>query len=432
VNNKEKRILLVAYSYPPLSDPQSIRWFYFSNLLAQKGYKIDVITIKLPKNLIKSNKFKLHSNIEVFRIFSGPLENIAYKLKAKIGTDETGNLLKRQRGQFKILKSSYWFLRKLMNNILIGDLRTEWFPFCLSFLNKIDKGKYSALMTSQEPFVDGLIGLSIKKKNPDIRWIADMGDTVMSPYYPKWKRWIDMHFEKRVMEKADKIVLTNRNILRLVSKKYNINRDHFSVITQGFCSKVNKTLKTHKNKRFTLFFAGTFYKDFREPTDLIEALAGLDFNIRFVIAGRNELFMDKFETIKDKVEFLGFIPYFESLKLQQKTDVLVNIGNKQICQTPGKFFEYLGSGKPILNIIYDEKDETAKLTRGLNVGVVCRNSACEIRDSILRLYNLWKNDMFENSFNLNNAKLAKYSWEAGAEKLCRLIEDKTAKDFQAR
>ena len=430
MNNKEGRILLVAYSYPPLQDPQSIRWFNFSNLLAQKGYKIDVITIKLPDSLIKSNKFRLHSNITVFRIFPGPLENIAYNLKAKIGTDEVGNLLKRQKRRFRLLKTGYWSIRKIMNNILIGGLRTEWLPFCLNFLKSIDISKYSVLITSQEPFVDSLIGLSIKKKNPDLRWIADMGDILLSPYYPKWRQKADIHVEKRIMKNTDRVILTNKNALKLVSKRYDMETDKFAIITQGFSPYAADSHKKHKNMRFTLFFAGSFYKGFREPDSLIEALSAVDANIKFVIAGTNEFFMDRFEAIADKIEFLGLVPYFESLKLQRKADILVNISNKQLYQVPGKFFEYLGSGRPILDIVYDENDETAKLTREFNVGVVCRNSACEIRDAILRLYNLWKNDMLENSFDLNNAKPAKYSWESGAEKLCRLIEGRTTEDSE--
>ncbi len=396
------KILLIAYSYPPLQDPQSIRWFNLSNLLAEYGYKIDVITIKLPDSLIRSDQFKLHHNINIFRIFPGFIENIAYGMKSKMGTDSTGNLIKRRKKGFRLIKYSYRFVRKIMDNMLIGDLKTEWLPFCLNFLKRIDINNYSALITSQEPFVDSLIGMHIKKKHPNIRWIVDMGDSILSPYYPAWRKRIDRFFERKIVKTADRIVLTNQNLLKLISRQYGLKENKFCIINQGFSIKKLSTSKPHKNRQFTLFFSGTFYKSFREPDNLIKALSQLDIDYHLMIAGRNELFLDKFSPIAKKTEFLGFISYFESLELQKQADILINIGNKQLYQVPGKFFEYLGSGRPILNIVYDENDETAKLTRELNAGVVCKNSAFEIRDVILRLYNLWKNEMLENSFYFKN------------------------------
>ncbi len=418
--NKKDRILLIAYSYPPLFDPQSIRWFNLSNLLAKKGYDVDVVTIRLPYGFMEEEQFIIDSHITIFRIFPGPFEYISYSIKAKIGTDKSGNLIKRKKTGFKLSKSIYWIARKAMNNILIGDLRTEWMPFCHKFLRKVNLDRYSVLITSQEPFVDSLIGLKIKKANPDIFWIADIGDSVLSEYYPKWRKSLDSYLEKKIVNTADKVVVTNKHIVELLSKEYNTTKNKFSIITQGFCHDKNKTFK-EKNKCFIMLFAGTFYENFREPAHLIEALEDININFKLIIAGRNENFMDRFRDIKDRVEFLGFIPYFESLKLQKMADVLINIGNRQTYQVPGKFFEYLGSRKPILNIVYTEEDETAKLVKQLNVGITCKNQVEDIKTAVLKLYNLWKNNEIDSRFNFNNKDINQYSWENGANKLNDII-----------
>jgi len=389
-------------------------------MLAKKGYKIDVVTVKLPKSLVWAGE-QIHSNITIFRVFSGFVENISNNIKSKIGTDNAGNVSKRRSRGFRVLKSGYWFLRKVMNNILIGDLRTEWMPFCLKFINKINLSKYSILITSQEPFVDSLIGLVIKKRHPNIFWIADMGDSVLSCYYPKWRRGIDTHFEKKVVGLADKVILTNNNILNSLSVKYGIKKDKFSIVTQGFDSK-NYKAKKSRNKSFIMLFSGTLYENFREPDYLIEAVRDLDINVKLIIAGRNEGFMKVFEKAQGKVEFVGFVPYSKSLELQQKADVLINISNKQNYQVPGKFFEYLGSGKPILDIVYNKQDETAKLINNLNVGLVCENSTSDIKKAILQLYTLWKGDKLNDSFDFKNENIYQYSWENGANKIENIIK----------
>ncbi len=415
----KKNILLIAYSYPPYQDPQSIRWFRFSNLLAEKGYKIDVVTIKRPSNMYKNNIFKFHNNITIFKLFPGPAEEIINRIRTKINADTRYGFSQRQTKPFKFLKASYWFF---MNNILLGDLRTEWFPFCVNFLKNINLDKYSALITSQEPFVDSLIGLKIKKIKPNIFWIADMGDIAMSPYRPQLKQRADMFFEKAVMKKSNIIVLTNKKALDIVSSKYDINKNKFFIITQGFSLKEFYNKENNINKTFTLLFTGTFYKGFREPDNLIKAIADLNIDIKLLIAGKNESFTNKFAPIKNKSEFLGFVPYFESLKLQNHADILINIANKQEYQIPGKFFEYLGSKKPILNIVYDVEEETSKLVKKLQIGVVCKNNVNDIKHSILQLYNIWKSNTINDYFNFNNEEIKAYSWEKGAEQFNKILE----------
>ncbi len=388
---------------------------YFSNILAQKGYRIDVVTIKLP---YENKIFRFHKNITIFRLFPGHLQNLLNKIRARVGSEEKKGSPIRQKHIFKILKRGYWFV---MNNTLMGDLRTEWMPFCLSFLRKINIAKYSTVISSQEPFVDSLIALKLKESYPNISWIADMGDTVLSPHRPRLKQKIDMRYEKKIMEKADKIILTNKNVLEYVSTKYDIEKSKFKIIRQGFDFTKNIENKKHKNNVFTLFFTGTFYKDFREPGELIKALSGLNIDMKFIIAGKNEIFADEFSIVKDKIEFLGFIPYFESLKLQKKVDVLVNIGNKQNYQVPGKFFEYLGSKKPILNIVYNEQDETAKLVKNLNVGLVCKNNPNDIKNAIQLLHRLWSEEKMESYFDFEEKNLYKYSWQYGADTLDEIL-----------
>jgi hypothetical protein len=43
-----KRILIIAYSYPPLMEAQSIRWAHLSRELRLRGNEVDVLTIRLP------------------------------------------------------------------------------------------------------------------------------------------------------------------------------------------------------------------------------------------------------------------------------------------------------------------------------------------------------------------------------------------------
>lgn len=65
------RILLIAYSFPPLIDAQSFRWYYLSNALAELGIQIDVLTMRYPFG--DGASWDFHKNIEVFETFPVPL-----------------------------------------------------------------------------------------------------------------------------------------------------------------------------------------------------------------------------------------------------------------------------------------------------------------------------------------------------------------------
>ncbi len=419
-------ILLIAYSFPPLSDPQSIRWFYLSNLLAEMGYDIDVLTVKLPRNFMDVNNFKLHKNINVFRVFSGPVEYLSFLAKSKLGTDNIGNAKKRTRPSFVFLRYAYLFMKGGIDKLLIGGIQTEWLPFVFFKLKKIDLYKYDFVISSQLPMVDSLVGFFIKKSIRKIKWVLDIGDTSETPIYPKWRKPIDLKLEKYLIRHADAITLTNKYVLSKMSLKYGIKKEKMHIIRQGFdLERTKKVAKKIEHKTFRMVFTGTFYSDFRDPENLARALSILDFDFEFVIAGRNEQFLKLFEGVRKKVKFAGFVPHRDALNLQEQADLLIHLSNKQTYQIPGKFFEYLGSGNPILTISYNEDDETAKLTKQLNVGLVCSNEPHSIAQKLKRVYNLWKNGKLNKVFNLDPEDFKEFSWQKGAETLDKILKERS-------
>jgi hypothetical protein len=89
---------------------------------------------------------------------------------------------------------------------------------------------------------------------------------------------------------------------------------------------------------------------------------------------------------------------------------LVHISNKQIEQVPGKFYEYLGVGKPILVIYQDMQDQLLPLCKDIGIDTVCKNDPNDIKDTINRVYN-------DRDFHYNQDILQNYSWQNRALKL---------------
>lgn len=401
------KILLIAYSFPPLWEPQAIRWYYLSRELSSLGLNIDVVTVKYPSN----ESVYIPLNIKIHRIFPGPFEFLAFKSREVIGVDRNAKI--RRKPFFNVAKKIYRLSKSFLTNLLPGDARTEWFPFALNYIrNKLDVKNYDWIITSHEPYVDSLLGLYLKKKYPKIKWFADIADPFTAWYYPKWRKSIDKKTEKKVLTMADKISVTSENLIKQYIESYGISEEKILLIRQGF--NLNQTQSKNNNKKITFAYVGTFYKNVREPGNLFSALNDLDFDFDFVIAGRNEEFLPDSSYLKKRIRFLGFVSHLKALEIQRKADVLIHLTYKNKTQVPGKFFEYLGSGVPILCITYDENDETAVLTKKLNVGLVCKNEKEDIKKSLQYLYKLWQENKIKETFTLNPENFKEYSWQAYA------------------
>jgi len=418
-------ILLIAYSFPPFHDAQSLRWYYLANTLAEAGLEIDVLTVRYP---IESDPmWKFHENVKVLRVYPGPLEFVHLYGKDKLKVDELGNRELRQSMRFKFVKSLYWSIRKLVGSVLPGDLRTEWFPYAVwAIKDKVKADAYSCMITSHEPWVDSLLGLYLKKKNPGLKWVADFGDPYVAPYTPKHKLWLENHLERSIYQSADVLLFTNEGVIDHLTKKYTFLRDKdIHEIGQGFsyasCIEASRSPENGKNKVFTLTYTGSFYRGLRDPSNLIKALSGTDFPYRFLLAGKNEAFTKDFGVLGERFEFLGFIDHFASLNLQRESDVLVHLGNNNSVQVPGKIFEYLGALRPILSINSNPSDSTGELVTELNRGVCSSNDPRSIKEALFSLYTIWQKG--DSPFALDYDGIYEYSWEKRANVIHGILQE---------
>jgi glycosyltransferase involved in cell wall biosynthesis len=307
--------------------------------------------------------------------------------------------------------------------MMLGDTRNEWFFIAYPKASElIRKNDYDLLITSHEPMVDTFLGLALKNRTK-IKWIADLGDPISADYYPKvWKPFLK-RLERKVLAEADAITVTTEPL----KKKYRMSfggEDKILVVQQGFDLEFFRMPKMRKKGRsFVLAYTGSFYKGFREPRVLVEALAGLKFDFKLWLAGRLEGFLPLFKSIQERVKYFGVLSQPEALELQAKADVLIYLGNKLESQVPGKFYEYLGSKKPILCIIQHPEDAVASLVRKLRIGEVCLNEPEEIARAISKLYEHWLRGEMEEVYRYEEEKVKEFSWQNQAQKLIRKIKE---------
>lgn len=103
-------------------------------------------------------------------------------------------------------------------------------------------------------------------------------------------------------------------------------------------------------------FAGRFYPDIRNPQKMFNVLLQiLDERTIFSMFSRGcDAMANSFTQSCPHVKQMDFLPHEKYVKYFEGVDILVNLENTIPNQLPSKVFEYIASGKPIINFYEDE------------------------------------------------------------------------------
>jgi hypothetical protein len=137
-------------------------------------------------------------------------------------------------------------------------------------------------------------------------------------------------------------------------------------------------------------FFGSMYREIRDPRPAIALFSEVakDPEITVTFAGHLEdLPEEELFTKESTIRYLGVLKGEDLAKNYAETDVLINIGNSVDNQMPSKIFEYISTGKPIINIYKSPECPTLKyLTRyplALNLSETdLQNKAAEVQTFI--------------------------------------------------
>lgn len=427
------RILLFAYEFPPVLAAQSLRWYYLANELAELGVEVDVLTPSF-RDLWGFNPV-FAQGVRIHRCFPGPFIGLSGWLAARL---QTGAVPTEQPAAAPLTpplsERLYRRARRLLDQILLPDVRTEWLPFAWRTACRLHAARrYDLIISSHEPGVDLLLGLRAQRRWR-LPWIADLADPLVAPYTPRWRVPLDRALERRVCERADVLLVTNAPIASCLADRHGVPSEKLLLIRQGFDHRAStpspqplpvrgraevKTL-TWPADRFVLLYTGTFYPGFREPGPLIAALTQLD-EVLAVFVGDMGPFGPALQALGPRVTLLGKRPHIECLVLQRRATLLVNVGNRQDDQVPGKVYEYLGAGRPILHIAGSPTDPVPGFLEAARHGLGVAADASAIAARIRELHTRWRDGTLDRAFDLSTQSMQDYSWAAGAARLHQVM-----------
>lgn len=187
------------------------------------------------------------------------------------------------------------------------------------------------------------------KKFPKV-WIADCGDPYMGTLFQKPPFYFS-YLEKWTFRKADFITIPFAGALEGYFSEFH-NKIH--VIPQGFnFDEVEEITeqKSEPNTTLTFAYAGTFYKDIRDPSLFLDYLSTLSTDFKFILYTHSKEILSPFlHRLRGKIEIRSYIPRIELLKVLHTVDFVVNFENGTSLQSPSKLIDYALIKKPILSL----------------------------------------------------------------------------------
>lgn len=416
-------VLLIAYEFPPSPSPQSLRWAYLCRHLAARGHRVTVLTIHLGGQAVGLPD--IPSSVAVHRTYAGPVRGTLAALRdrksrrqAPSGPEISGGGETPRHSGHGWKQALSDSLQGMAAKIVFPDVRGEWFPWARRrLLWLLETDRPDVVISSHEPATTLELGLMARERG--VPWIADLGDPVLAGYTPARWRQRSFQLEQAVCRKADHIIVTTHTSTGLLADRHH-RHERVTVLTQGFESATGSDGAApaidFDPDRLELLYTGSFYS-FRRPDELLQALAAHP-TVRLNVAAVTvpQALLEAARELPSQVRLLGFLPHRRALQLQRGADVLVNIGNQDPAQVPGKIYEYLGSRRPILHLGTDD-DAISQLIGRMKRGWNRENHAAPISRWMADATQAKRDDRLDDGLDLTGDQIAQYSWETLASRL---------------
>jgi hypothetical protein len=253
-----KKVLIISYFYPPCNLTAANRVGYWSQNFFNHGI-YPIIISRRWDNHIGSFDDISKPTIDKELVFKDSNKTIYYIPKKPTLRDKVLNF---NKNRFSLFRKLLTFIEIILNSLHIKlSLNYEFYKKAISII-ELDKSIKTVIISAM-PFNDFFIGYKLKKKFPNINWIADYRDEWTSlneniTFKEKLLNKYDKFFEKKWVSTARCFSYVDSTYIGKIKKSS--NNANGIVIRNGFLN-YEKTKKKLK-KNFLIFtFSGTLYEN---------------------------------------------------------------------------------------------------------------------------------------------------------------------------
>jgi glycosyltransferase involved in cell wall biosynthesis len=358
VNN----LLLITYSFPPAAGVGVQRALSLAKYLPEQGFRVHVLTVKNPAAVGQDQKVleALPESVSIYHSRTLELPFRARKLLKQVFSRKGGVACAPNSNHTK----PGWFqpLRERVTDTICPDPQVFWVPLAIRHAAKlIGRHNIDTILVTAPPFSVFLIGNALKHRFPNTRLITDYRDEWLTYYLNTLSLFVSprirakcAEIERQTIHASDRIVAATHSAIQEIRLRYPSEpADKFAVVHNGYDPLAFASFhsKQRCDSRIVITYTGTIYAPSQPDCYLaaLDALPGeLAKRVETRIIGHIE--DPKVREIlsrRPSIRLHKFLPQKELFQQMEHTDYLLLIWNDKI-NIPGKLFEYMATGKPIL------------------------------------------------------------------------------------
>jgi glycosyltransferase involved in cell wall biosynthesis len=405
-----KKALIITYYWPPAGGGGVQRVAKFCKYLREFDWEPVVLTVE-NGNFPARDDSLLTEVADIENVYRAP------SLEPHVVYNSLSRLLKRvpkgtTQSKSRAADSGPGRLKQLGElvrlNLFVPDSRIGWRRNARrKGLDIIAREQPDLIFSSSPPYTPHLIASDLKKAT-GLPWVVDFRDPWLENhayntaprlgFIRKWNRKL----ETSVLQQADHIVAANPGIRNFAMMKLGEDEQgKFQVITNGYdVEDVRPAIRPLP--RFTVSYYGTVYPQ-GFPMELFEGMRELidadpafadDFHFR-IIGSISPNVRTSVEQILPaaNVTVSDYIPHSEMIDQLYEAQGLVVVLNDFVnnhVYAPGKIYEYLPSGNPILGIGPTNGDAAALLAQTQAGVMLDYGDKDGVKQFLLDQYANWK------------------------------------------
>lgn len=378
---KAKRLLLLAYFYPPLGGPAVQRPCKTVKYLTKLGWTVDVITVK--GIVYHSTDESLVSECTHDKLIRTHSLDPMYVL----------NCLKRflKINTSKLYLKTNSIRKSRLKKLFPIDDKIGWIPFAVrAGINLLRTAPYSAVMVTCGPFSSALAGKYLAKiaKLPfviDYRDLWTLNNVNPQPQGAMFT-WIQS-LERKCLSAAGLVVSAGDMLSQMQTDKFGeFLKAKLLTVYNGWDEADFEEIKPSpsSNKKITIAYTGTLFGD-RPIAYFLKALSNIridnpeqDFELLMVGNFYPETHEEIAQSdVTDKVRIIPQQSHSDAIRIMLQADILLLVIGKAKYDwvVTGKLFEYIRCQKPIMALASPTSEAVHILSQ-------CgQETVCEIDDT---------------------------------------------------
>ena len=419
--DKPLTVLIVSYLFPPLAGGGIPRVQKLVKYFNRLGVHTIVLTVDPPPGMVEDPALlnDIPSHTPIYRVPMPRWFHIVLSLwrrpsrrahgsnqaqdNAEQPSQPKNNTWLRQR-RYHLKQSLRAWAKRFIDwwrvRLLIPDDEVVWVKHAVQVGKQaLERYPVDLIFSSSGPVSNHLVARALKRQTK-LPWVADFRDPWTENMHRttiRWRLWLEKRMEKSVFLEADAITTVTQSFAHDFKRLYP-ERD-VQVIYNGFDPEDFTALKgSPPAAPLTLAYTGILYGK-RHPRYFFQAIRRLiddgtidENTLRLEVAGILDYpgHHENHDAIvslglEKVVIHHGFLPHHQALALLKRSHVLVIFGDQD--QTagryiPGKLFEYMAIGRPILGLL--KSGEASALIQRLGLGFHADPESVEAIEQALR------------------------------------------------